>query len=116
VYGNFYADIIHPQNYRYDIEQYKRTLDSQHRDSMRVNTKMRYLYPGILLNVGTYLMSEEYLQEAVRYNRESGYNGEVFFFYEGLRKENDKMANVLKRTLYAAPARLPFTPAFQKSK
>jgi uncharacterized lipoprotein YddW (UPF0748 family) len=115
-YGNTYADIIHPQNYRYDIEQYKRTLDTQHRDSMKVNNRNRYLYPGILLNVGTYLMSEEYLKEAVRYNRYSGYNGEVFFFYEGLRKENEKMAKALKESFYKTPARLPFTPSFQKSK
>lgn len=115
-YGNYYADIVHPQNYRYDINQYKSTLDAQHRDSLRINTKRRFMYPGILLNIGTYLMSEDYLKEAVRYNRYSGYNGEVFFFYEGLRKENNKMAAILKENFYTTPARLPFTPAFQKSK
>lgn len=112
--GNFYADIVHPQNYRYDIERYKQTLNTQHRDSMKINTKMRYLYPGILLNIGTYLISGEYLKEAVRYNRHSGYNGEVFFSYEGLRKENDAMAKLLKENFYKTPAVLPFTPAGMK--
>jgi uncharacterized lipoprotein YddW (UPF0748 family) len=114
--GNYSADIVHPQNYRYSIEAYRQTLDTQHRDSMRITTNRRYLYPGILLNVGTYLMSEEYLKEAVRYNRVSGYNGEVFFFYEGLRKENNKMAKLLKENFYRTPARLPFTPRFLAAK
>ncbi|MBI5475013.1 MAG: family 10 glycosylhydrolase [Ignavibacteriae bacterium] len=114
--GHCYADLIHPQNYRYEIGDYKKTLDTQSRDSMRVNNTRPYLYPGILLNVGSYLMSEEYLQEAIRYNRACGYAGEVFFFYEGLRKENDKMAKLLKEHFYQTPARLPFTPAFLKTK
>lgn len=115
VYGEVFGDLAHPQVYRYDIERYKQTLDTQHRDSMRVHNKNRYLYPGILLNVGDYLMPEEYLREAVRYNRYSGYNGEVFFFYEGLRKQNDKMAKVLKEHFYKGPARLPFSPAGMKA-
>lgn len=111
VYGEVFGDLAHPQIYRYNIEQYKQTLDTQHRDSMRVHNRKRYIYPGVLLSVGDYLIPEEYLKEAVRYNRYCGYNGEVFFFYEGLRKNNGRLAKVLKEHFYTRPARLPFPPA-----
>ena len=66
------------------------------------------MYPAILLNEGN--ATAEYLTEVIRYNRFSGYNGEIFFSYEGLRRDHDKLAAVLKETFYAHPALLPFAP------
>ena len=114
VRGEFFADLVHPQIYQADIEKYKHVLDSQHRDSLRIQQKNRYMYPAIRLNGNNEVTSVEYIKEAVRYNRYSGYNGEVFSSYEGLRKDNDKLANALKESFYKTPARLPFTPTFQK--
>ncbi len=114
VRGEYFADLIHPQIYQANIEKYKRVLDSQHRDSLRIQQKNRYMYPAILLNGNNEVTSVEYIKEAVRYNRYSGYNGEVFSSYEGLRKDNDKLANALRESFYKTPARLPFTPSFLK--
>ncbi|MBX2990458.1 MAG: family 10 glycosylhydrolase [Bacteroidetes bacterium] len=112
--GEYSADIMHPRIFRPDIESYKRTLESQHRDSLRIHSEKRYLYPGVLLHEGTFTMSDEFLKEAIRYNRYLGYNGEVFYSYEGLRRDNDRLAKVLKSTHYRLPAKLPFTPSSRK--
>jgi uncharacterized lipoprotein YddW (UPF0748 family) len=108
----YYGDLLHPRIFLDNIQKYKRTLDAQHRDSLKIQQPKRYMYPGLRVNKGGYLVSEEFLKEAIRYNRLCGYNGEVFFSYEGLRKGNDKLAKVLKETYYKTPATLPFTPSF----
>ncbi|MEI7527596.1 MAG: family 10 glycosylhydrolase [Elusimicrobiota bacterium] len=113
--GGAYADLVHPQIYRYGMAQYGDTLDTQLPGAMGVGARAPYLYPGILLSFGKYLMDEDYLKEAVRYNRRRGCNGEVFFFYEGLRKENDRRAKVLKENFYRTPAQLPFIPLFRRT-
>ncbi len=103
------ADQIIPQNYRYDIGAYKATLDTQRADALGLPEEINQLvYPGILMNVGGYVIPWDYLQEAMQYNRDQGYRGEVFFFYEGLRKNNDALADSLSATFYADPAVPPF--------
>jgi uncharacterized lipoprotein YddW (UPF0748 family) len=111
-----YADIVHPQVYRYSLSEYKETLDSQANDSIGVHRAGSYLYPGILMKLGDYYIDEDYLLKSVRYNRSRGVNGEVFFFYEGLTWNDNRLAKVLKETVYAQPAKLPFTPAFMPKK
>jgi uncharacterized lipoprotein YddW (UPF0748 family) len=103
-----YADLVHPQLYRYTLEEYYETVDSQHPDIIRIPDTFSPVYPGILMNVGDYIMDADYLLKAVAYNRKRGYNGEVFFFYEGLRKNNDLLADTLLSTHYKKPAKLPF--------
>lgn len=112
--GEYSADIMHPRIFRYDIGSYKRTLESQHRDSIRIHSEKRYMYPGILLQDKSFSMTDDFLMEAVRYNRYLGYNGEVFYSYEGLRRDNGRLAKVLKSTHYRLPAKLPFTPSSRK--
>ncbi|MBN2601094.1 MAG: family 10 glycosylhydrolase, partial [Candidatus Marinimicrobia bacterium] len=105
--NNGYADIVHPQVYRYDLIRYEQTLCSQNPDSIGLVRNTDRVFPGILMNLGEYVMSEEYLLKAVELNRELGYKGEVFFFYEGLRKNDDELANALLKTVYRQPARFP---------
>jgi hypothetical protein len=38
----------------------------------------------------------------IDYNRYRGIPGEVFFFYEGLRENNNALANALRQGPYAA--------------
>jgi len=63
--------------------------------------------PGLLVKAGPYVIGEEILLEAIRINRSLGYTGEVHFFYEGLRENNDRLASRLIETVYAEAARSP---------
>lgn len=94
-----YADMIIPQVYRYDTTLYENTLRSQNIHELAPENTGTALIPGVLLNVGSYLMPAEMLKKTVTLNRQLGYEGEIFFFYEGLRKEDDRNAEIL-RDLY----------------
>jgi uncharacterized lipoprotein YddW (UPF0748 family) len=108
------AEMVIPQVYRYDLEAYRQTLDSQFEDSVGVARSQRIIYPGILLNLGDYLASEEYLTGAMKYNRKRGYAGEVFFFFEGLRKNGGARARLIAEKFYAKAVPPPF-PRFGKT-
>ncbi|MDZ7797066.1 MAG: family 10 glycosylhydrolase [Candidatus Marinimicrobia bacterium] len=95
-----YADAVIPQVYRYDINAYEKTLNSQGIINHASENADIPLIPGVLLNVGSYLMPAEMVEKTVMINREQGYEGEIFFFYEGLRKEDDRNAEIL-RQLYS---------------
>ena len=41
------------------------------------------------MNVGSYTISEEYLRASIESNRAMGVAGEAYFFYEGLRQNNN---------------------------
>ncbi|MDD5766903.1 MAG: family 10 glycosylhydrolase [Candidatus Marinimicrobia bacterium] len=99
------ADLVIPQVYRYSFPEYKSTLREMLPEE--IDSRRNIIFPGILMNVGEYVIPEEYLLKAVAQNRKSGYNGEVFFFYEGLRKNDDQLANALLNTFYQKPAKLP---------
>lgn len=104
-----YADQIHPQNYRYDLPAYKTTLATQRASALGIPAAADALvYPGVLMNVGSYTIPVDYLMGVVAHNREQGYRGEVFFFYEGLRKNGDALADTLRQTFYSERARPPF--------
>jgi len=98
-----YADEVIPQCYRYSFERYRQTLAALSADSLGISEEQQaMIIPGILMNVGDYRIPLDYLQQAVSENRQRGFTGEVHFFYEGLRKENDELATYLK-TLYRTP-------------
>jgi len=103
-----HAELVHPQVYRYDLTAYQKTLLSQCPDSLKIDPTRVRMYPGILMNVGSYIIDPGYLLQAIEFNRRNGYNGEVFFFYEGLRKNQNALADTLLKTWYRQPARLPF--------
>ncbi|MDD3807706.1 MAG: family 10 glycosylhydrolase, partial [Candidatus Marinimicrobia bacterium] len=91
------CDDIIPQLYRYTYEEYLTVLDA----SLQNYPNHHHAYfAGILMNVGDYLISEDYLLRALKANRDRGVNGEAFFFYEGLRKNNNQLGTLLKNTYY----------------
>ncbi|KST65326.1 glycoside hydrolase family 10 protein [Mastigocoleus testarum] len=100
------VDIIHPQLYRRDFLAYKCAIDKLLAQQFRGQNKLK-LAPGILMKVGSYLISSENLIKMIEYNRYCGVLGEVFFFYEGLRKNNDALAKVLYSHGYSETARFP---------
>lgn len=100
------VDLIHPQVYRRDLASYKRTIS--------YITKLEYksahlprLSPGILIKIGNYRISESDLIEAIAFNRYCGVSGEVLFFYEGLRENNNALAKALGSGPYLHPAQFP---------
>jgi uncharacterized lipoprotein YddW (UPF0748 family) len=77
-----WVDGIIPQIYRYDINAYRATLQQQ---KPLFKNKVHLFTPGVLLKVGTYLPSDQFLTEMIQTNRAEGLKGEVFFFYEGVK-------------------------------
>lgn len=102
------ADHFIPQLYRYDFQSYLYELNSA---INLVSSKKEKLVAGILMNLGVgsneYVISSDYLLNAIKANRDRGVNGEAFFYYEGFRKNNNKLADTLKSTFYAEPAIVP---------
>jgi len=108
-----YVDILHPQAYRYDITSYRNLIvelvGSGTGSSGYVKAADRVkLSPGILLKSGNQFNRSAYVRQAVEFNRSRGVNGEVFFFYEGLREKNEFVADTLFKYYYNTPATLPF--------
>lgn len=77
-----WVDGVQPQIYRYDITAYKTTLQSQ---IPYFKSRPGLFIPGVLLKSGTYLPSDQFLNEMIQANRKEGLKGEVFFFYEGVK-------------------------------
>jgi hypothetical protein len=107
------VDLLHPQAYRYDINSYRNLIielvGSGTGSSGYVKPADRSkLSPGILIKSGNQFNRSTYIRQAVEFNRSRGVNGEVFFFYEGLRDKNEFAADSLYKYFYNVPALLPF--------
>ncbi len=90
-----YVDLVIPQLYRQNIKDYIKVLDDIVKEQL-TKEDLKKFYPGILLKVGTYYPSEQLLKEMIYENRKRNINGEVFFFYEGIKK----FPNIFKEQLY----------------
>ncbi|MEP0862197.1 MAG: family 10 glycosylhydrolase [Ignavibacterium sp.] len=82
------VELIIPQVYRYNIDDYSSALNEIISNQISKNNFHRF-YPGVLLKVGSYQPDENFLRQMIELNRQSGINGEVFFFYEGIKKYPD---------------------------
>jgi uncharacterized lipoprotein YddW (UPF0748 family) len=89
------VDIVCPQVYRYDLEKYSSALKAIVDDQV-AKKDFNKLYPGILLKVGDYQPSLDFLEKMINENRRNGINGEVFFFYEGIKKYPDFFRKIYK--------------------
>lgn len=95
-----YCDLMIPQIYRYDLEAYQKALATIHPDTLGLPEHHCPILPGVLLNLGEYTMDDAFLRAVIIHNQAMGYEGEVFFFYEGLRKDNNRTARLLKNEFY----------------
>ncbi|MEH2108892.1 glycoside hydrolase family 10 protein [Nostoc sp.] len=100
------VDMIQPQIYRRDFGSYSAIADKLVNQQF-TDATLPKLAPGILMKLGSYCISSEYLVQAIEYNRQLGIQGEVFFFYEGLRENNNTLAKVLRNGPYAKSASFP---------
>lgn len=97
-----YVELVCPQLYRYEFKDYKLALDEILSDQIESEDFTKF-YPGILLKVGSYYPSREYLRQMVEENRRRNIQGEVFFFYEGLKKYPD----LIRDSLYNGKVKFP---------
>lgn len=102
------ADLVIPQVYRYTHKEYGSALAGLSPDSTGYPRSFKYVYPGVLIKAGSYVVDADVLISTIEQNRTSGYGGEVLFFYEGLRTDSDKLANALSTTVYSTPAIVPW--------
>ncbi|WP_026098571.1 glycoside hydrolase family 10 protein [Kamptonema formosum] len=100
------VDIIHPQVYRRDFNSYKSIIDRLVSEQFAPEQRLK-LAPGILIKLGSYRISPEYLLRAIEYNRSRGIQGEVLFFYEGLREDGGALGKVLRAGPYKDAAEFP---------
>ena len=77
-----YVDAVFPQVYRYDLPAYTTTLVQQ---KTALSGKTDICYPGVLVKSGTYVATDVFLGQLIQANRNNGFKGEAFFFYEGLK-------------------------------
>ncbi|MEH2169761.1 MAG: family 10 glycosylhydrolase [Nostoc sp.] len=100
------VDMIQPQIYRRDFRSYAAIADKLVNQQF-TDATLPKLASGILMKLGSYCISPEYLVQAIEYNRQLGIQGEVFFFYEGLRENNNTLAKVLRNGPYAKSGSFP---------
>ena len=93
---NGWVDMVCPQVYRYQFERYQKeiALIKQQVGEEKLRTM---IFPGILLRVGDYYAPLDFLEKMIAENRKNGVNGEVFFYYEGLKKYPDFFKNVYRK-------------------
>ncbi len=89
------VELIIPQVYRYTIEDYTIALEAILNEQIS-HDDFRKFYPGVLLKVGSYQPDEIFLTQMIQKNRELNISGEVFFFYEGIKKYPDLFKNFYK--------------------
>ena len=77
-----WVDAIMPQCYRYDIAAYTSVLTQQ--KGYYRNTSVPF-YPGVLVKSGATIQSDGFMTQMIQQNRLSGFKGECFFFYEGIK-------------------------------
>ena len=90
-----YVELVCPQVYRYDFKNYKNALDQIIKDQIDEKDFDKF-FPGVLLKVGDYYPSQEFLKQMIEENRKNNINGEVFFFYEGIKKYPDFFREIYK--------------------
>jgi uncharacterized lipoprotein YddW (UPF0748 family) len=108
-----YVDTVHPQAYRWDIGAYKSTMRAMIGTAPGVHNgylKAEHIdkvTPGLIIKAGSQFNDWDYVREAVSFNREYGIDGEVYFFYEGLREKNEFLADSLGRSFYEGKVLMP---------
>lgn len=95
------VDLVIPQVYRYQLDSYAFEMDKIKNEQLGFLPTKSFV-PGVLLQVNDYNPDEELLANFIQTNRDLGFNGEVFFFYEGIKEFPD----FFKKT-YGEPIAFP---------
>jgi uncharacterized lipoprotein YddW (UPF0748 family) len=74
--------------------------------------KKSIMFPGVLAEVGSYVIPSSQLVNCVLENRNNGLSGETYFFYEGIANANKNNGDTLRSTVYTENAALPYRNGF----
>jgi uncharacterized lipoprotein YddW (UPF0748 family) len=100
---NKLVDYVFPQVYRYNLDAYKSTLTAMTKQLTASQRKI--CFPGLLQSLGDgYLTNDTLLAQMITENRKQGYKGEVFFYFDGVKKKQDWFANTYGNILDASVA------------
>ena len=99
------VDIIHPQIYRSEFFRYSQEVKQIVKGVDRHS--LSKFAPGIAFTANGKDLSQKDLLRCIKMNRKYNLSGQVFFHYEGLRKNNDAMAIALANDSYKQVAKLP---------
>jgi len=99
-------DNLIPQLYRYSFSEYQYELN--HALDLLPTSWQDQFFAGMLIKVGSYTISPEFLLQSIDANRSNNVDGEALFFYEGLRDDNNLLGDTLGATVYAEPATNPY--------
>jgi len=99
------VDNLLPQFYRKDFSEYYYELNKAL--SYVPFSKRSKFFSAMLLNVGDYVSTTDLMLKSIKANRDNGVQGEVLFFYEGLRKNSNELGEALKNSYYSKPALVP---------
>jgi len=80
-----WVDAVMPQCYRYTINDYDAVLTQQKTYYKNPNV---LFYPGVLVKSGSTIQSDGLMSQFIQSNRNNGFKGEVFFFYEGVKDKS----------------------------
>lgn len=80
-----WIDAVMPQCYRYTINDYDAVLTQQKNYYKNPNV---LFYPGVLVKSGSTIQSDGLMSQFIQSNRNNGFKGEVFFFYEGVKDKS----------------------------
>ncbi|MBI9071049.1 MAG: family 10 glycosylhydrolase [Melioribacteraceae bacterium] len=100
------VDNLIPQLYQYSMTDYNYALNT-------TVSQVRSEYPevffaGILSKSGSYVIDTDLLGNMIEANRNKNVMGECFFFYEGLRANNNRLGDYLKENFYSEKALIPY--------
>jgi uncharacterized lipoprotein YddW (UPF0748 family) len=95
------VDLVIPQVYRYQLDSYAFEMAKIKNEQLGFLPAESFV-PGVLLQVDKYNPDEALLDSFIQTNRDLGFNGEVYFFYEGIKKFPD----YFKKT-YGKPIAFP---------
>lgn len=91
-----WGDLFCPQVYRKDVDSYRQTLRALADDQVPAALRQK-VAPGVLIALADgYDLPSEDLPRMVAINREMGFEGEVFFYYDGLAQHAEVFKNLYK--------------------
>ncbi len=92
------VDAIHPQLYARSFSKYQSLCQA---NFTKINEKDHHKFvPGVLLKISNFRLSKDDLWSIIKYNRNQGIKGEVFFFWEGLKDNDFELAKFLQSQQY----------------
>ena len=98
------VDTIHPQIYRSSFSSYSQEVKQIVKSDRHLLSKFA---PGIAFTANGKDLTSKDIAKCIKMNRRHNLSGQVFFHYEGLRKNNDAMAIAIAKKSYQQVARLP---------